>query len=265
MGKEGNNKNETNLFYTEYAKCERDESKELKQIENAKVKSRIFTNLAHDLKTPIAVIESAVQMMEKDFELDQNERESSMRRHLSFVKYNTSALIRMIKNITMICSMESGNYILEKQNCNIISVIENKVMSMIPYAQHRNISIIFDTEIEEQYMECDIDKIEAIIQNLISNAIKYGMSNGYIKVDIRCKDESIHIMVEDNGKGISEHNQNNIFDRYSRGEGIDMGCCEGSGIGLYVVKTIVEMHKGDIKLKSDIGKGSIFEIKLPII
>ncbi len=260
-----NDENQKGISYKEYENLKKRQAAALRQIEASKIKSMIFANLAHDLKTPIAVIESAVQMLETDISLDEKERENNMRKHLSFIKYNSNALLRMIKNITIICNMESGNYILEKQKCNIISVIENKVMSMIPYAQHKGINIIFDTEIEEQYMECDIDKIEAIMQNLISNAIKYGYNKGEIKVDIVSRSSELSIIVKDNGKGIPKHRQEGIFERYSRGESLTDAYCEGSGIGLFLVKTIVDMHNGKIKLDSEVCKGSTFEVILPIL
>lgn len=258
------NEDKDNVLYKDYESLKNSQINALRQIEASKIKGMLFANLAHDLKTPIAVIESAVQMLEGDLNLNEEERKNSMRKHLSFVKYNSSALLRMIKNITMICNMESGNYILEKQKCNIISVIENKVMSMIPYAQHRGINIIFDTEIEEQYMECDIDKIEAIIQNLMSNAIKYGYNKGRVEVEITLRKNNICISVKDDGRGVPKNKQSGIFERYSRGEGLAESYCEGSGIGLFLVKTIVDMHNGDIKLESEEGKGSTFEVILPI-
>ncbi len=256
----------------DYYSLKASQQEALKKLQNSKIKAMIFANLAHDLKTPIAVIESAVQMLEKDFDIYENqdsklsesERKDSIKRHLGFIKYNSSSLIRMIKNISMLCRMENGEYVLEKTRCNIVNIIEDKVMSMIPYAKHRNIDMLFDTQEEEIDVDCDVDKIQAIVQNLISNAIKYNIEGGSININIGELDDKVIISVKDTGRGISEKNIENIFERYNRCIDVKERSCEGSGIGLYLVKLISEMHGGEVCVKSELGKGTEFSVSLPL-
>ncbi len=256
----------------EYDNLKKSQQEALKEVESSKIKGMIFANLAHDLKTPIAVIESAVQMLERDcdiyegtdIKLSDDERKNNIKRHLGFIRSNSSSLIRMIKNISMMCRMDNGTYVLEKTKCNIVTIIEDKVMSMIPYAKHRNIEMLFDTEEEEIDVNCDVDKIEAIVQNLISNAIKYNVNEGSININVAKTNEMVVITVKDTGRGIPQENIKGIFERYNRFIDVKENRCEGSGIGLYVVKTIAEMHGGEVGVQSEIGKGTEFIVSLPL-
>ena len=126
----------------------------------------------------------------------------------------------------------------------------------------KNIDLIFDTEVEEILIECDIDMIERIMLNLISNAIKF--TGDCVNIDIYDKVDSVIISVKDNGIGIEEENKNIIFERYKQVSKLFTRETEGTGIGLALTKTLVEMHHGTINVNSDYGNGAEFIIKLPV-
>ncbi len=256
----------------EYDNLKKSQQEALKEVESSKIKGMIFANLAHDLKTPIAVIESAVQMLERDCDiyegtdvkLSDDERKNNIKRHLGFIRSNSSSLIRMIKNISMMCRMDNGTYVLEKTKCNIVTIIEDKVMSMIPYAKHRDVEILFDTEEEEIDVECDVEKVEAIVQNLISNAIKYNVNKGSVDINVATLDDRVVISVKDTGIGIPEKDIDEVFGRYNRGSDAKDHSYEGSGIGLYLVKMITQMHGGEVGVTSELGRGTEFRVSLPL-
>jgi signal transduction histidine kinase len=127
----------------------------------------------------------------------------------------------------------------------------------------KDIELIFDTNTEEKIMAFDHNKLERIMLNLLSNAFKYTDSKGHIFVNVEDKGESVLITVEDDGKGIPEDKLGLIFQRFGQANRSLSRDCEGSGIGLYLVKSLVELHNGKISVTSTQGKGSKFFIELP--
>nr|WP_286184071.1 ATP-binding protein [Clostridium sp. CCUG 7971] len=137
-------------------------------------------------------------------------------------------------------------------------------MSVTQYVENKGIDIIFDTNVEESVIACDPDKIERIMLNILSNAIKYTDEHGKIMVDLNQVAKKITVSVKDNGVGISEEKLDFIFERFGQANNALTRRCEGSGIGLSLVKSLVNMHDGDIYVKSNIGEGTEFIFEIPI-
>ena len=136
--------------------------------------------------------------------------------------------------------------------------------SVSPFVEQKGLSIEFDTLDEEIITAVDIDKIERIILNLLSNAIKFTNPGGMIYVKVARKDNDVVIKIIDTGIGIPRDMQSRIFDRYSQVNSELTAEFEGSGIGLSIVKSFVELHNGTIEVKSEVNRGSEFIITLPI-
>jgi len=160
--------------------------------------------------------------------------------------------------------MNSGFFRVNLSNENIVDVTENIVQSISEYINGKDISIIFDTNTEEKIIACDPEKIERVILNLISNAIKFTNKDGSIFVNLIDKGDTVEIDVKDTGIGIEEKYLNNIFGRFEQVDKSLSRNVEGSGIGLSLVKSIIEMHDGKISVESKVGEGSIFKIELPV-
>jgi signal transduction histidine kinase len=131
------------------------------------------------------------------------------------------------------------------------------------YIEGKGLNLIFDTDVEEKVMACDAEMIERIMLNLLSNAVKYTEKNGYIKVTIKDNKDCLRVSVRDTGVGIPEDKRDVIFERFAQGDKQFTRRCEGSGIGLSLVKSIVELHGGRIWVNSTVGKGSDFVFELP--
>ena len=153
---------------------------------------------------------------------------------------------------------------LNLSNYNIIKIVEDISLSVVIFVESKGIKLIFDTDIEEKITACDPNIIERIILNLLSNAIKFTDIGGKITVNIFDKGKNIFISVQDTGDGISKEDQVKIFQRFSQVDGSLSRNSEGSGIGLSLVKSFVEMHGGKITVDSCLGKGSNFIFNLPI-
>jgi signal transduction histidine kinase len=159
--------------------------------------------------------------------------------------------------------IEAGFFKLNLSNNNIIQVIEGIVMSITTFTESKGLNVIFDTDIEEKIIAFDTEKIERIIINLISNAIKFTDKGDEIFVEIKDKNEFIEISVKDNGIGIENKYLDMIFDRFKQVDKSLSRNAEGTGIGLSLVKSIVELHGGSMHVESVFGKGSKFTFMLP--
>ncbi|MCD3297174.1 sensor histidine kinase, partial [Clostridium botulinum] len=173
-------------------------------------------------------------------------------------------LLRLIDNLIDITRIDSGFFSLNLQNHNIVTIIEDITLSVVEYIKNKDIKLIFDTDIEEKLTLCDEDKIERIILNLLSNAVKFTPKGGRIKVNIHDDGDSLRITVRDNGIGIPKDKIHIIFDRFRQVDTSFTRISEGSGIGLSLVKALVEMHNGTISVESEYGEGSEFIIYFPI-
>ena len=222
-----------------------------------------FTNMSHELKTPVNVIYVAIQtiqMYAEDYKIENNNK---YKYYIGTMKQNCMRMIRVINNLMDITKLDSGFIKLNKKNGDIVSVVEDLVQSAASYVKSKDIDLIFDTNIEEKIMGFDYDMIERIILNLISNAFKYSHSNGKIYVNLINKQSSIVIKVKDEGDGIPKNKLDVIFERFGQANYSLSRHCEGTGIGLYLVKSFIEMHGGKISVISNEGKGSEFSIVLP--
>lgn len=226
-----------------------------------KYKTNFFATISHELRTPLNIILGTLQLLE----IETNTRKDKFKekKYIKIMKKNSLRLLRLINNIIDLLRLDFNCYEIRKQNCNIVKIIEDTVLATVEHAKEKDISITFDTDIEEKIMACDPIQIERIMLNLLSNAIKYTPRKGKVLVGIRDKIDKIEIFVKDNGIGISKEKQKIIFDKFEQADKSLTRPYEGSGIGLSIVKALVEKHNGSISVNSQLGKGSEFIIQLP--
>ena len=240
---------------------------EKKKLEEAihleSIRNELFGNISHEFKTPLNIILGIVQLIDKNIELDNITKENLIR-HVDIMKQNSYRLLRLVNNLIDISRIDIGYYNLQPSNYNIVKVIEDITLSIAEYVKHKKINLIFNTDVEEITLACDPDKIERVMLNLLSNAIKYTDDNGDIYVSLNKVNEDVVVSVKDSGVGIPNDKLELIFDRFGQANDILSRRCEGSGIGLSIVKSIVEMHGGKIEVFSEIGKGSEFVFNIPI-
>lgn len=230
--------------------------------EDEKLKNQFFTNISHEFKTPVNVIYSAMQMQEKCIE---EGNLTGCRKYTSSIRQNCFRLIRLINNILDINKIESGYYSPAKKIVNIVEKVENITESIIDYASFKGIEVIFDTTEEEIFCSCDEDSLERIVLNLISNAIKYNEYGGFIFINIEKDNDKVKIFFRDNGCGIENERIESIFNRFERGDTTLYRKTEGSGIGLNLVKSMVEINGGNIVIDSEIGKGTTVKVEFPVV
>lgn len=226
-------------------------------------KSDFFANLSHELKTPISIVLGAIQLIDQHKTTTLERRRSS--KQLQTIKQNCYRLLRLVNNILDISRIDSGFVKANMENCNIVYLIEEITQSVVPFAEQKDISLEFDTESEEIITAVDIDKIERIILNLLSNAIKFTSHGGKITVNVYSRDNRVLVSVKDTGPGIPKQMQAKIFERFQQVGSALTREFEGSGIGLSLVKSFVNLHNGLITVNSELNKGSEFILEFPII
>lgn len=230
-----------------------------------KEKNDFISNISHELRTPLNIFYSTIQLLDTisknkncDFRLKYEEYKKTL--HINCKRMN-----RLINNIIDISKIDEGILKTNFGNYNIVSIVEDVTLSVVNYATLKSISIQFDTDTEEHIIKCDPLMIEKVMLNLLSNAIKFSKEGSSVHISIEESNEYIIINVEDEGIGILKEYHDKIFDKFFQVDKTSTRINEGSGIGLSIVKSIVDIHNGYIKVDSQLGIGSKFSIYLPNI
>lgn len=232
--------------------------KEYLRIEEAK--KDFYSNISHELRTPINLIYSAIQLSEINISDDRME---SLIRHNNTMKNNCLRLIRTINNFIDANKISEGYLEANIKVYNIVSVVENISLECDKYMKKINNELIFDSDEEEYYVECDKGMIERVILNILSNSIKFGRNGGMTNVKINADDNNVNIHIENNGYIVSEEERPYIFDKFTKVNKSLNRSNEGSGLGLYLSKALVELNKGKIEIEVNKDVGTEFVITLP--
>jgi len=232
------------------------------QLEQNRLRTELFANLSHEFKTPLNLISSGLQLL--DLKIKNSDDSDKYMKYISIIKQNNNRLLKLINNLIDITKIDSDSYGLELQNHNIVELIKKIVDSIRDYTEEQGRELYFNSEIEEKVIACDPFNMERIILNLLSNAIKFTDEGDKIEVNICGKEGRVLISVKDTGVGIPKDRQKIIFERFGQADKSFTRNSEGSGIGLSLVKSLVEMHGGKIALESEHGEGSEFIVELPV-
>lgn len=228
-----------------------------------KIREEFFANLSHEVRTPINIIYSCMQLLEDKRMNHEDEFIACYDRYEVNIKQNCYRLLRLVNNLLDLTRINSGAVKMKYGNHEIISLVEEITQSVIPYVESKGISIMFDTNSEEHYIKCDPEKIEKIVLNLISNSVKFTGKEGIILVDCSVNDKWVEVRVKDDGIGIPKAMKDIIFERFAQVDKSFNREKEGSGIGLALVKSLVELHNGEVYLEDSEEPGACFVFKLP--
>lgn len=256
-------------------------------IAAAEKKSEFFSNMAHELKTPLSVILGAVQLLLMkegaqgpsqgvvQGQAQENVQErvqgtiseqtgSAFKKNLGIISCNCYRLLRLTNNLLDLNRIEAGYLVFNPVNCDLNQFISEIVQSVRPFASNRNLSLNYSGAAGPIPVAADVEKMERIMLNLLSNAIKFTKPGGFVIVSTYVSGERACISVKDSGSGIPEESRDLIFERYRQAGRNRQAENEGSGIGLSLVKSFVKLHQGNIRLNSEKGKGTEFVIDLPL-
>lgn len=225
------------------------------------VKTRFFANVSHEFRTPLTLIHGPLQQAEKHSADIKDKSVRLSEKAFTLIKKNTERLQMLVNQLLDLSKIESGNLHLKLSQGGLIQFLRTHVFSFESMAERKNISLNthFSGEFEEAYY--DQDKLEKIVNNLLSNAFKYTPQGGAVSVNVNLTDENLSFEISDTGHGMHKKEIDRIFDRFYRVEGTET---KGSGIGLALTKELVTMHNGQINVHSEKGRGTTFKVRLPI-
>lgn len=232
-------------------------------LEDNKLKLDFFVNISHELRTPVNLISSTIQLIKLNLKNLSKEDENIISKYIDIMESNSMRLIRLINNLIDSTKIDAGFVKFTPINADIIKFIEDVCDSVVDYVDFNKMNLIFDTDREEEIVLFDPDIIERILLNLLSNAVKFNKVDGTIYVNLYTKDDEIRITVRDEGIGIPKEKLSSIFKRFEQIQTKNKIEKQGSGIGLYLVKSLVTLHGGNIKVESKVNEGSKFIVTIP--
>lgn len=215
-----------------------------------------FTNISHELRTPLTLIADPVEMLLEDTGIKGKSREL-----LKMVQRNALALQQLVSNILDFRKIQNGKMELKLYRFDIVKTLAMWVGDFQLTAERKQIRLHLDVDDLKgsHEMIADQEKISRIVFNLLSNALKYTPAGGEIFVSLKDEDANLRLDVKDTGKGISQDEADKIFERFFQAK----GAASGTGIGLALVKSFVELHHGEARVESELGKGSDFIVVIP--
>ncbi|MCB9341334.1 MAG: response regulator [Lewinellaceae bacterium] len=238
----------------------RQQTEELKQLDLAK--TRFFSNVTHELRTPLTLILGPAR------QLLQAETRPVHRQKLTSIVNNAHHLLGLINQLLDLSKLEGGKMQVVFHHGDIVTYTEGLVQLFLPLAEQKQQQLRFFSSEDFWETDFDQDKWNKIIFNLLSNAIKFTPEGGSIQLDLASgqdeEQEHIHLLVRDTGVGIAPEQLPQIFNRFYQADDSSTRTHEGTGIGLALVKELVELQNGSISVDSELGKGTTFEVKIPV-
>lgn len=241
---------------------EQSRSEQLKGIDQMKM--RFFQNISHEFRTPLTLILGPIEKLISRLSDETDKRELRMMRR------NANRLLRLINQLLDISKLEAGGMKFQAAKDDIVAFVRGVSMSFHSLAERKGIFLDVHSEHKQIPVYFDKDKLEKILVNLIGNAFKFTPENGEVVVgilvrgDLTLQKGTVEISVQDTGIGIPQEKIHHVFDRFYQVDTSSTRSHEGTGIGLSLVKELIEIHKGTITVSSTPGKGTVFTISFPL-
>lgn len=235
------------------------------QKEMARQREDFVSRLTHDLRTPLV---AADRMLNVFLQETFCKISPEMKKAIAAMIRSNHNLLEMVNTLLEVSRFEAGQKTINMEKCNMVSIVEEVVQELTPLAEEKNLTLEFDNNFSEQSEDVSIidgDKLELrrVVNNLIGNAIKFTDEGGVkVRLSKLISDTAkswVKLEVEDTGYGIAQEDQESIFERFRQGKNKR----SGSGLGLHLSNRIIETHRGEIQVFSELGKGSLFTVLLP--
>jgi len=233
-----------------------EKNKKLRELDQMKM--RFFSNVSHELRTPLTLIIGPLE------QLIQDRSKMDPAPLLRAMESNAHRLLRQVNTILDFTKADAGKLICHYKNGNLGTILSELVQASIPYSRQKNIELTISGTDEIPDSSIDVEKVETISANLISNALKFTPDKGKINICVGKDQDSIWFEVQDTGMGIPEEKIEQIFERFLQVEDKHSRRNEGTGLGLAMVRELTLLHGGKINVQSKIGEGSTFRVELPM-
>lgn len=224
-------------------------------------KDEFISMASHQLRTPLTSIKGYVSMI---LDGDAGKINETQKHFLTEAFVSSERMVRIINDFLNVSRLQTGKFILDKTDGDLVEVVKEEVESLRSAAQARDLELDFASNLEEIKLHIDFDKLRQVIMNMIDNAIYYSKPNSKIEIRIEEKEGRVEFLVIDTGIGVPLQDQAGLFTKFHRGKNARKQRPDGTGVGLYLARRIVMAHKGDVIFKSEENKGSTFGFWLPL-
>ena len=228
----------------------------VESLDALQLRDSVLAIVAHDIRSPLATITMVTSLLE-DETLDEQRR----RHFLDMIRKSSGQIDKLIRDLVDIAKIESGQLALEKVPTPLHSLLQDVIEAHSQRAAELGITLNLDMKHTDLVIEIDRDRIIELLNNLLSNALKFTSPGGYVCIHCNRTPTHVAISVEDTGRGITEEQLPHVFERFWQAQHARRA---GAGLGLAICKGIVEAHGGDIRVESQEGVGSTFFVELPI-
>ena len=235
-----------------------------KLAEASRIKSEFISIVSHQLRTPLSNLRWATEFLSSGRVSPLHKKQLD---YFAILKENADRMEELVSELLVVSRIEQGKLPLKKQEVSLPEIIDDLILEFKPLVEASNAEIKFEEEGKIPKILADPSQIKVVLENLFDNAIRYSFSEekgGLVEIRIGRKGESIYFEISDNGVGIPKEDQKYIFQKFFRSQSAMKHQTQGSGLGLFIVKSIIEAHKGKIGFVSEEGKGTTFWFTIPI-
>ncbi len=233
----------------------REKAEAARVLEMDAIKSRFFANISHEFRTPLTLMLGPLKQMDENT-VDENQK----KKYIKMMRRNGDRLLQLINQLLDLSKLESGKMELQTAKTDITGLLKAIVSSFDSLAEQNQINYHVHFPEENIIGYTDRDKLEKIVVNLLSNAFRFTAANGTVSVSVEHDEKRLRFTVQDNGVGMPKAQLDKIFDRFQQVAGTE----GGTGIGLSLARELLQLHKGQISVQSETGKGSSFRVSIPI-
>ncbi len=231
-----------------------------KLVDLDQMKSRFFANISHELRTPLTLLIAPLESLQQQKADWMDEETKTI---LQTMYANAMRLLKLINDLLDLVKLESGRIEVKKESVEIGLFLKGLAQSVSGVAKDKRVQLTVSAPSDLESLWVDRDKLEKIILNLVFNALKFTAAGGKVELKAECLDKMLTVRIADNGMGISEQQLPYIFDRFWQADSASNRKYQGTGIGLALVKELVELQGGDVKAVSQIGAGTTMTVRIP--
>lgn len=232
------------------------------EVEADNLKSAFITSISHELRTPLTVIKAYANLMQAKSNGHMDEHQKQF---IQYINKGSAELEHHIDQLIKISEIEAGTISMNKKRVNVQSLVDSAVTRWRERFEQKEIALDATLPNEELWLEADAEHLSRALENLLSNALTYTPEGGHVELCIHKQNGTIRLDVLDNGIGIAVADHPHLFNRFFRANNNVNFAARGVGLGLYITRTVVELHGGTVSVDSELGVGSTFSIELPLV
>jgi signal transduction histidine kinase len=231
-----------------------------KTEEALRAKTEFVSTMSHELRTPLTSIKGAVDLLEAE---KLGPLPDTAKSTLKIAQRNCARLLKLISEILDIQKLESGNFKISPQEIDLHEVILDSVLENETYSSQFGVSVQYERSDQTALIWADASRLQQVFSNVLSNAAKFSFPGGTVKVDVEHLDDAFRVHFRDEGIGLSEDDEDKVFDQFSQLDSSDTRRHDGTGLGMNISKQILEAHGGLIWYSKNEGDGTTFSVELP--